>query len=258
MEDVMTAEYDSENIFAKILRGDIPSHKVYEDEDCVVIMDVMPESDGHCLVLPKTASRNLLDADPAVLGKLIAITQKVAQAARCAPSMRTAWSFASSTRRPAARRFPPAYPHHSLRRGRAAAQTCGDNGRPGHPLRKRQETRCGAIRPDLKAIPTTSTRSATPMPTAMRWPASRNAANPTDRRAEPQGKRGFGERTGRKQDQPRDNGGDQRRRDRAHKHESLRGLRQAAAEQNAGIAPEIGGEPPGDEDVDERPPAGVD
>jgi histidine triad (HIT) family protein len=77
----MSVEYDSENIFAKILRGDIPSHKVYEDEDCVVIMDVMPESDGHCLVLPKTASRNLLDADPAVLGKLVAITQKVAQAA---------------------------------------------------------------------------------------------------------------------------------------------------------------------------------
>jgi len=77
----MTAEYDPENIFAKILRGDIPSHKVYEDDDCIVIMDVMPESDGHCLVIPKAASRNLLDADPAVLGKLIAVTKKVAQVA---------------------------------------------------------------------------------------------------------------------------------------------------------------------------------
>ncbi len=76
----MTAQYDPENIFAKILRGDIPSHKVYEDDDCIVIMDVMPQSDGHCLVIPKAGSRNLLDADPAVLGKLIAMTQKMAQA----------------------------------------------------------------------------------------------------------------------------------------------------------------------------------
>ncbi len=75
----MTAEYDPENIFAKILRGDIPSHKVYEDDDCVVIMDVMPQADGHCLVLPKAGSRNLLDADPDVLGKAIAVTQKMAQ-----------------------------------------------------------------------------------------------------------------------------------------------------------------------------------
>lgn len=80
----MTADYDSENIFAKILRGDIPSHKVYEDDDCIVIMDVMPESDGHCLIIPKAASRNLLDADPVVLGKLSAVTQKMAQAAMSA------------------------------------------------------------------------------------------------------------------------------------------------------------------------------
>ena len=76
----MTAQYDPENIFAKILRGDIPSHKVYEDDDCVAIMDVMPQADGHTLVIPKAPSRNLLDADPQVLGKLIAITQKIAQA----------------------------------------------------------------------------------------------------------------------------------------------------------------------------------
>lgn len=76
----MTAEYDTENIFAKILRGDIPSHKVHEDKDCIVIMDVMPQADGHSLVLPKTPSRNLLDADPAVLAKMIAIVQRVARA----------------------------------------------------------------------------------------------------------------------------------------------------------------------------------
>ncbi len=55
------------NIFAKILRGEIPSHKVYEDADTVVFMDVMPQAPGHALVVPKAASRNILDADPAVL-----------------------------------------------------------------------------------------------------------------------------------------------------------------------------------------------
>jgi histidine triad (HIT) family protein len=76
----MTAKYDPENIFAKILRGDIPSHRVHEDKDCIVIMDVLPQADGHSLVIPKTPSRNLLDADPEVLAKAITVIQRVAQA----------------------------------------------------------------------------------------------------------------------------------------------------------------------------------
>ena len=76
----MTA-YDPNNIFGKILRGEIPSHKIYEDEHAYAFMDVMPMVDGHCLVIPKRGSRNLLDADPAVLAKLIATVQKVAKAA---------------------------------------------------------------------------------------------------------------------------------------------------------------------------------
>jgi histidine triad (HIT) family protein len=76
--------YDSSNIFAKILRGEIPCHKVYEDADAVVFMDVMPQSPGHALVLPKAASRNLLDANPAVLAKIIPLVQKVAIAAKSA------------------------------------------------------------------------------------------------------------------------------------------------------------------------------
>jgi histidine triad (HIT) family protein len=80
----MTADYDLDNIFAKILRGDIPSHRAYEDDDCIVIMDVMPESDGHSLVIPKTPSRNLLDADPAVLCKMIEVVQRVARASMAA------------------------------------------------------------------------------------------------------------------------------------------------------------------------------
>jgi len=76
--------YDPNNIFAKILRGEIPCHKVYEDADAIVFMDVMPQSAGHALVVPKAASRNLLDADPAVLAKIVVLVQKVAVAAKSA------------------------------------------------------------------------------------------------------------------------------------------------------------------------------
>lgn len=76
----MTA-YDSDNIFAKILRGDIPSYKVYEDDDTLAFMDVMPQSDGHTLILPKTPTRNILDVEPEVLAKVIKVTQKIAKAA---------------------------------------------------------------------------------------------------------------------------------------------------------------------------------
>lgn len=74
--------YDPNNIFAKILRGEIPCHKVHEDDDTVAFMDIMPQADGHVLVLPKKPSRNLLDADPAIFGKLMASVQKVALAVR--------------------------------------------------------------------------------------------------------------------------------------------------------------------------------
>lgn len=76
----MTA-YDPNNIFAMILKGEIPSHKIYEDENVLAFMDVMPMVDGHCLVIPKQGSRNLLDADPVVLARVIAAVQKVARAA---------------------------------------------------------------------------------------------------------------------------------------------------------------------------------
>ena len=73
--------YDNDNIFAKILRGEIPSHKIYEDEHALAFMDVMPQCDGHCLVVPKAPSRGLLDTDPAVLAKVMPVVQKVAKAA---------------------------------------------------------------------------------------------------------------------------------------------------------------------------------
>lgn len=76
----MTASYDDTNVFAKILRGELPSHKIYEDADTFAFMDIMPRGDGHCLVIPKQPSRNILDADPAVLATLIASVQKVSRA----------------------------------------------------------------------------------------------------------------------------------------------------------------------------------
>ncbi len=74
--------YDANNIFAKILRGEIPSHKVYEDADALVIMDAMPQSPGHTLIIPKAPSRNLLDADPETLARLAPLVQKIARAVK--------------------------------------------------------------------------------------------------------------------------------------------------------------------------------
>lgn len=74
--------YENDNIFAKILRGEIPSQRVYEDADTLAFMDVMPQSRGHVLVVPKAPSRNLLDADPAVLARAIAVVQKLAIASK--------------------------------------------------------------------------------------------------------------------------------------------------------------------------------
>lgn len=72
--------YDPQNVFGKILRGEIPSHKVFEDETILAMMDIFPQSKGHLLVIPKAPSRNLLDADPAVLAGAIAHVQRLALA----------------------------------------------------------------------------------------------------------------------------------------------------------------------------------
>jgi histidine triad (HIT) family protein len=76
--------YDPSNIFGKILRGEIPAHKVYEDDAALVMMDIFPQSRGHTLVMPKAPSRNLLDADPATLSAVMPLVQKVANAVRVA------------------------------------------------------------------------------------------------------------------------------------------------------------------------------
>jgi len=72
--------YDPDNIFAKILRGEIPSTKLYEDEETFVFMDIMPRADGHCLVIPKTPCRNLLDASADQMTAVMKTTQKISHA----------------------------------------------------------------------------------------------------------------------------------------------------------------------------------
>jgi histidine triad (HIT) family protein len=77
--------YDDGNIFAKILRGEMPAARVFEDEHVLAFMDVFPQAKGHTLVIPKhSVARNLLDEDPAVLGPLILGVQRVARAVRAA------------------------------------------------------------------------------------------------------------------------------------------------------------------------------
>ena len=72
--------YDDTNIFAKILRGELPAHKIHEDADTLAFMDIMPRGDGHCLVLPKKPARNIFDVDPDSLAAVMRTTQLVAKA----------------------------------------------------------------------------------------------------------------------------------------------------------------------------------
>ncbi len=75
-----TPAYDQGNVFAKILRGELPAHRVYEDADTLALMDIMPRCEGHTLVIPKTPARNTLDASPAQLAACMATVQRVAKA----------------------------------------------------------------------------------------------------------------------------------------------------------------------------------
>jgi histidine triad (HIT) family protein len=72
--------YDPGNVFARIIRGELPAHKVFEDDNVLCMMDIFPQSKGHLLVIPKAASRNLLDADPQALIVAIPYVQQLARA----------------------------------------------------------------------------------------------------------------------------------------------------------------------------------
>jgi histidine triad (HIT) family protein len=79
----MTA-YDTNNIFAKILRGEFPCHKVYENDHVMAFLDIMPRAPGHTLVIPKSPARNILDIAPEDLAHVARASQKIAQAAMTA------------------------------------------------------------------------------------------------------------------------------------------------------------------------------
>ena len=76
------ANYDPNNIFAKILRGEMPSYKVYEDDKSFAFLDIMPRAPGHVLVIPKSPARTILDIAPDDLAHLIKTAQRVARAAK--------------------------------------------------------------------------------------------------------------------------------------------------------------------------------
>jgi histidine triad (HIT) family protein len=72
--------YDPNNIFAKILRGEMPCHKVYEDDRTLAFLDIMPRAPGHTLVLPKAPARNILDVAPDDLAHVMTVAQRIAKA----------------------------------------------------------------------------------------------------------------------------------------------------------------------------------
>lgn len=90
--------YDDSNIFARILRGELPCTKVLETDTVLALMDIMPRADGHVLVLPKAPARTLLDIDRENLGKLIFEVQRIARAAKQALGADgiTIWQFNES------------------------------------------------------------------------------------------------------------------------------------------------------------------
>ena len=71
--------YDANNLFAKILRGELPCYKVYEDDKTLAFLDIMPRAPGHVLVLPKAPARNILDISPDDLAHVIKVAQKIAK-----------------------------------------------------------------------------------------------------------------------------------------------------------------------------------
>ena len=73
------AAYDPNNIFAKILRGELPCYKIYEDDKALAFLDIMPRAPGHALVLPKAQARNILDAAPEDFAHVMKIAQRIAK-----------------------------------------------------------------------------------------------------------------------------------------------------------------------------------
>ena len=120
--------YDDGNVFARILRGEMPAHKVYEDEHAIAIMDVMPQADGHTLVIPKAKSRNLLDIGAHDLTHLMAAVQTIAP--RGEEGVRRAGRAGHAVQRGGGRAdgIPHACARHPALRGHAAEAAFGQDG----------------------------------------------------------------------------------------------------------------------------------
>ena len=114
--------YDTNNVFARILRGEIPAHKVFEDEHTLAFMDVMPQADGHTLVIPKTPAENLFDLPEAALAATILTTQRVARAVRKAFDAPGIMIAQLNGRDGRADRLPHPFSRHAAC---TAASTCG-------------------------------------------------------------------------------------------------------------------------------------
>ena len=135
--------YDPNNIFAKILRGELPAHKVYEDARAFAFLDIMPRAPGHTLVIPKAPARNILDIQPDDLAHVIRTTQTIARAA-VDGLFRRRHHYPAIQR--AGRRtggVPPSFPRHPTQ-DRHSAQAAGElQGRGGGACRSRAEAcRC--------------------------------------------------------------------------------------------------------------------
>ena len=76
--------YDDQNPFAKILRGEAPAHRVCEDDHTLAFMDIMPQTKGHTLVIPKSPATNIFEIEPEMLAATVLTTQRVARAVRAA------------------------------------------------------------------------------------------------------------------------------------------------------------------------------
>ena len=136
--------YDPQNVFAKILRGEMPCHKVYEDEKTFAFMDVMPRADGHVLVIPKNPARTILDAAPDDLCATYRTVQKVARAVK--EAMQADGLTIQQFNERAGGQLVFHLHVHVLPAlgGRAAAAAHGPDGGPGHVEGPRGEDSGGA------------------------------------------------------------------------------------------------------------------
>ena len=142
------SHYDPNNIFARILRGEIPCHKVYEDENALVSLDIRPRAPGHTVVLTKAPMRTILDCEPEHLVQVMQIAQHIARAAMqvFAVDGITIQQFNESAGAQTVPHLPcPCHPAHHRRSARAAEWQDGEgrsSGRPGSEARCRDQT-CG-------------------------------------------------------------------------------------------------------------------